>query len=489
MYASYAAALKADPFPLLKLPNDLIVRVFNDSSLRSPDRANGRFACTHLRDIVQFRDIGLKGGSTLKSHMASALASARGLCETINMHAECYGMDPREIVKVGEAHPELVARLRAVHIVNCPYDAILKLLSRALFPALEALILQTGCCGEPPIDIVSDPRVTYDWIHLRGDVTGVCERIANPPGCISIEYYPDKQESLRMDVERALNAGLRVDHLFITHFRDAGNSAVWDRFCAAVVPIATSNICISNPCSAAVMHHISADINDIRLSMSPGLFSAIEARFMPGAGIHMHIKTCNDYDDDDVQEDDVQEDDVQEDDVPEEDVAALERLLAAGTIKSLDWTAGTFMKAMTWTRMFRASPTAIRDVIMGSLTLDNAITVFAHAPTLATHIRFTLAEAYSMHQYCENQYSLQQYTLLATLLSDARHLRELYISHEVIYFPDKLTFETFVRTITNITLSVKHVKFQYEHSTRMMWSRKRGFMYGNDITQFEYPRA
>lgn len=188
---------------------------------------------------------------------------------------------------------------------------------------------------------------------------------AAPPQSLSIQLQIGNPAQLP-DVERARDAGLRVGHVSLLNCTGQPGEA-WDRLCAAGAALAVNSLYLTGqPFSPDVVQRI--DANTVRLlflSARPGSFVALEARFKRGAGLALTV---------DVQRQSL---------FPEDDVAALERLLAFGTIASLSFKAGSGMDAIVWRRVFAAASTALRTVDMGRLRFDDALAIFSSATAAA----------------------------------------------------------------------------------------------------------
>ena len=165
---------------LLDLPAALLGRVLNGRALSNADRVNAMCACRALRDgdVVEFRDIVLRscaeGG---RAALEAALAAARGRCETLNRGGGY--VDAAELAAVGEARPELVARLRAVRVYTLDAPTRVRLVS---FPALDTINVAHGGT-DPSAEALSDPRVVMSFVTVTGAGarTGACERLARAP--------------------------------------------------------------------------------------------------------------------------------------------------------------------------------------------------------------------------------------------------------------------------------------------------------------------
>ena len=293
-------------FTLMQLPDVLITRVFSNDALSDADRANARCACTQLRDLVEFITITVKSVDKI----ASAIASARGRCETINLDPTTPNITAAHsifaiildqmldgILAVGKAHPELVARLRTVNVPLSSTPTVTHFLSSCNehFPALKTIQFPT-VVENSPMKIIMDPRVKFNRIYIFGNVeshvVGIFENIAHKQQpirniTIALGDY-NIRKLIRLDIERTRNAGLRVHTL---HVYNLNKEYVddWDRLCTAALPLATNSLSIMGHISPSIVCHINRGVKHITLHANIGLFAAMEQHFPPYAGVHLSL--------------------------------------------------------------------------------------------------------------------------------------------------------------------------------------------------------
>lgn len=441
---------------LLDLPAALLGRVLNGRALSNADRVNAMCACRALRDgdVVEFRDIVLRscaeGG---RAAIVAALTAARGRCETLNRGGGY--VDAVELAAVGEARPELVARLRAVRVYTLDAPRPPPPFPRALFPALDTINVAHRVT-DPNAGDLSDPRVVLSFVTLTGSGlpkhTGACEHLARshrPPESLTVELQIGNPAQLP-DIERAREVGLRVGHVNLLNITLQPGVA-WDRLCAVGAALAVHSLLfVGPPFSLDVMQHI--DANTVRLlylDARPGSFVALEARFKRGAGLALTVNVQL------------------RDNFPEDDVAALERLLSAGTIASLRFKAGSGMDASVWRRVFAAASTALHTVDMGRIrSVDDALAIFssaAPAPAAVADLTFDIHPVWS---------TVASYRALGTQLARMRCLRNLTF----VTCIGTAAFRALVKELMAGNPGVEHVRGSKTFDDAgPIWSRKDGF--------------
>jgi len=351
------------PLTVLDLPSALLGCALNGPALSNEDRARAARSCKTLREAVKFRDIVLRSGGTGRAAVEAALASACGFCESLDgadavVHATTLG-------EIGATRPELVARLRRVRVwwadlVRPPP------LPRATFPALHTIELQVlrERQRDPPDMVPPDARVVLDRVVVSGFDPDACTRLARmprPPQCMDLFTRQSVE-----DVERARDAGLRVDTLSINVCDSHTDRA---RFAAAAVPLATGTLICPVLDGALVVRHLDPRVAAIALSLTPGTMEALDTTGCKLRLLRLHHPSHR---------------------LREADVAAFERLLARGAVAELDWTVRILdvdVDVTTWTRiLIAASRAPPMHTLRLNISLNNAIALFSTVSPSATHL-------------------------------------------------------------------------------------------------------
>lgn len=388
---------------LLELPDSLLGRVLNCPALSNEDGVRVACACTATHEAVEFRDIVVHRAGDVRD----ALVAARGRCETINCaeNGRRGGyIDVAELAMVGRLRPDLVARLRAVRGWWGYYGTPLPL-TRACFPALETVEV-VNVVNDPSDEALSDPRIV-----LLNTTGTSCERFAHArraPKCITLGA-----EQTVGGITRARDAGLRVDTV---HLR---NRHPWDdEMYAAAVPLASRALYvhgkIATTCNLdAMLRGVAPTVTELHLQLRAGLFAALETRYIgvarPAGGIALSINSMD-----------------LEPDFQEDDAAAIKRLIAAGVVASLDWTAFYMMDATSWSRLFTAASTTLTRVRMGPIALKDAITLLASFPPLPALKQLILCEKFEAGASPEGVALYRE--LGSRIAANAQSLRYLYVS-------------------------------------------------------------
>ena len=398
----------APSLTLLDLPDLVLSALLNGDALTNGDRANVACACRRLEAAVEFRHVVLL--SRLQ-HLEAALRGGR--CETLNAVGD-DGVVVEEVhatvlARVGEAHPELVARLRVARVWWSGADA--PSLPPALFPSLRTvLVTAASTVFDPPA--WSDPRVVHIEARLSGIDGEACQRVARmprPPLRLVIHFgHPIE------DVERAHDAGLRVDEVVVVRVIERGDMSVYSedyatRFAAAVAPIATRSFHWHAHASLGMLPHVGNAVRELTLRTGVGTFVALEALWarrasaksslaltmLPGVGSYFS----------------------------ESDEAALERLVAGNAIAKLTWQHLPH-GVHKWTWILRAASPGLRVVDVGTVTIEGAIDLFSAVVPRVEELRMHLT-------FDSGNTFVERVRALGARLSQARHLRRVRLMRSI----------------------------------------------------------
>ena len=379
---------------LLDLPDLVLSELLNGTEMTNADRANVACACRRLEAAVEFRHVAL----SMSRHLEAALRGGR--CETLNADTrlrEGGDVYATALAQVGEAHPELVARLRVARVWWNGADA--PSLPPALFPSLRTVLVTAFPRFDPPA--WSDPRVVHVDACLSGHDDGACQRVARmprPPLRLVLHFgHPIE------DVERARDAGLRVGEVIVQKVIERDLSVYSERyaarFVAAVAPMATRSFQWHAHASLGMLPHLGDTVRELTLRTGVGAFVALEARRPSGLALTM-LPCVGSY-------------------FSEADEAALERLVAGNGIAQLTWQyLPQAYGVHKWTWILRAASPGLRLVDVGTVTIEGAIDLFTAVIPRVEELR--------IHVTFENGPSfVERVRVLGARLSQARHLRRV----------------------------------------------------------------
>lgn len=277
---------------LTTLPDDLLRCIGNNHILIDRDRANLALSCPTLSAVFKFRRITLAEGSwTSASHDGLANALVSGCCKVL----EGASVSAEDLHAVGIEFPERVAQLQEARVSTpspCDDGGLGPLLSRAAFPALRRIRL-VGPVTHPQIE---DPRIELE--------TAIVDNGGLRPPCLRVASGIVETLDLRLDGFDEANVGrlvacleascvsvktLRVSQHF-GNVEDVPTLSLAERVAAAVAPLATHELCCTNPYhSLTMVQHVSPSVCSFELIYYVGTMVALEQRLVPPhAHAHAH---------------------------------------------------------------------------------------------------------------------------------------------------------------------------------------------------------
>ena len=377
----------------------------------------------------------------------AALAAARGRCETLNH----VGLDDdggnvvhvtaSTLADVGEARPELVARLRAARVRWTDPGAPPPL----PFPSLDTIVV-VSTVQNPSYEEAQDPRVVLADVVLTQDACERVARFARPPWKLHINFNHTVIEG----IERARDAGLRVERVSLQGWVSREDEA---RLAAAVAPLAMRALTCRSllPSSVLLVQHARDTVRDLQMSACDGFFVALEARLRGSSRGFALTLTRESYAG-----------------LPEADVAAMERLVARGAVSSLALCATHCysLDAAAWARILAASTPALRTLDMGTLHFKDALSVFSAAVPRAADLRLAL---YQNGMPNDAAACAAAFRALGAALAGARDLRRLCINTYVTAAADAKAFPALVEELTSGNPGLERVAVGHG-----IWTREGG---------------